>query len=177
MTFAKAQKIILKIKTTKNNNASLTLRLEGAAQFGGGTNFNQNPIPTSSTSSPTNIPTSGTPVGNTPNANTGQTPNVTYNPNTGQTPAPTYNQNTAQTPTPTDNTGQTGNTNTGNQALSSETSHKVIVVLKNGQVIEGTYNGSSIFNNEIGKKITLTVRGKDLPKFNPDDVRSITIEQ
>jgi hypothetical protein len=60
--------------------------------------------------------------------------------------------------------------------VSSGSSRRVIIRLKNGQTIEGKYNGMSI-TSILNSKLSLTMRGKDLPQFNTDDVKSITIER
>jgi hypothetical protein len=60
--------------------------------------------------------------------------------------------------------------------VASGSSRRVIIRLKNGQTIEGKYNGMSI-TNILNSKLSLTMRGKDLPQFNSDDVKSITIER
>jgi hypothetical protein len=60
--------------------------------------------------------------------------------------------------------------------VSSGRSKRVIIRLKNGQTVEGKYNGMSI-TSILNSKLSLTMRGKDLPQFNTDDVKSITIER
>ena len=52
---------------------------------------------------------------------------------------------------------------------------KVIVLLKNGTRLEGTFVSSSITKDGIKNKLTLTIQGKGIPEFNTADVKSITI--
>jgi hypothetical protein len=60
--------------------------------------------------------------------------------------------------------------------VSSGGSKRVIIRLKNGQTVEGKYNGMSI-TSILNSKLSLTMRGKDLPQFKAEDVKSITIER
>lgn len=54
---------------------------------------------------------------------------------------------------------------------------KVIVILKNGTRLEGSFESSSITKDGIKNKLTLTIQGKGIPEFNTADVKSITIDR
>ena len=149
INIGKAQKVLLKVKAPKSTNASLKLRIEGAVQFG------SSPVVTETN---TQMNTQTTPTDN------GQTTNYTP-----QTQSETQQETQSETqPQTTDN--QTPNTE-------FNTLRKVIVTLKNGQVLEGSFSDLQVVS--MGdKKMTLTLRsGKNLPQITRlGDIKSITID-
>lgn len=149
INIGKAQKVLLKVKAPKSTNASLKLRIEGAVQFG------SSPVVTETN---TQMNTQTIPTDN------GQTTNYTP-----QTQSETQQETQSETqPQTTDN--QTPNTE-------FNTLRKVIVTLKNGQVLEGSFSDLQVVS--MGdKKMTLTLRsGKNLPQITRlGDIKSITID-
>lgn len=153
INIGKAQKVLLKVKAPKSSNASLKLRIEGAVQFGG------SPVVTETN---TQMNTQTTPTDN------GQTTN-----NTPQTQSET--QIEIQPETQSETQPQTTDNQTPNTEFS--TLRKVIVTLKNGQVLEGSFSDLQVVS--MGdKKMTLTLRsGKNLPQITRlGDIKSITID-
>ncbi len=72
----------------------------------------------------------------------------------------------------------TGTTATNNQSTPRQPTsggQQVIVVLKNGTRLEGSFESSSITKDGIKNKLTVSVQGKGIPEFNTADVKSITI--
>jgi hypothetical protein len=54
---------------------------------------------------------------------------------------------------------------------------KIVVKTLSGQFINGTYSGYSYSFNSFKNRYTITLRGKNLPKFEVSNVKSIQFER
>lgn len=55
-------------------------------------------------------------------------------------------------------------------------SKMITVVLKDGRILTGPYESSSIIRNGISNKLSMDFKGKKIPNFNINEVTSITIQ-